>query len=232
MTTTQEDMREALSGLFPPATISWFTTFQTKTEVAEFLTKLDRKVEDKDVDSHPELIEFAEQYALGYTGSFEFMLEQRDACRRYGHLSLRQARGTMNCLRAELLRSGRYTDLQGSEQTAPSAASGQDIEPGVYVTADAIVKVQENRAGTNVYALVWESFSGTRLTLDGEVVQAHWVYQQGLIRNLVPEQRMTVEEAKKFATQWRQCARCGAKLEAAESVERGVGPICMKSFRI
>lgn len=114
------------------------------------------------------------------------------------------------------------------EKPKPTKA---DLEPGVYVLPDGtIVKVQENKAKTSVYSLAWESFNGTRLTLDGDVVKGSWTYNPLLLDSVKPEYRMTLEQAKKFTLVFGQCARCGRKLKAAESVEQGIGPVCIKSF--
>jgi hypothetical protein len=195
-------------------------TLTTRTEVADFLTGLGRRVEDTDVTAHPELQNYAGMWATEYTGNFGFMVDMKNSALEYGRLTVPQARGALNCLRAQLAK----------KPSAARSVTAQAIEPGVYVTADAIVKVQKNKAKTNVYALVWESFGGTRLTLDGETVQARWVYSPGLIGTLTTDNRMTVDEAKKFALKYGQCARCGRTLVAAESVERGIGPVCMKWF--
>lgn len=41
---------------------------------------------------------------------------------------------------------------------------------------------------------------------------------------------MTLDEAKAFILRYGQCVRCGRRLKAAESVERGIGPVCVRYF--
>lgn len=65
----------------------------------------------------------------------------------------------------------------------------------------------------NLYAKIWD---GTG-----------WAYAAGAIRHLRPEHRMTVERAKELSVRFGRCIRCGALLTAEESVERGIGPVCI-----
>jgi lactam utilization protein B len=85
------------------------------------------------------------------------------------------------------------------------------------------------KTGTR-YAKAWVDFGGTRLTLTGNKVKAHWDYQSGLVGQITPAMRMDLEQAKAFITLYGQCARCSRKLKAAESVAEGVGPVCKKWF--
>jgi len=108
----------------------------------------------------------------------------------------------------------------------------QALPVGVYVDPSdgSIYKVQDNKAKTRKYAKVWTDFSGTRLTVDSEVKSGKWDYVPGTIRHVRPEWKMTLEQAKKFILTFGQCVRCGRTLVAAESVERGIGPVCVKYF--
>lgn len=105
-------------------------------------------------------------------------------------------------------------------------------EPGVYTFPDgSVVKVQFNKAKDGVYAKRWVEFGGTRLVDDtSTVVKGHWVYEDHLIDGVKPEFRMDLEQAKAFILRYGQCARCSRKLKAAESVERGIGPVCKDYF--
>lgn len=106
-----------------------------------------------------------------------------------------------------------------------------DPEVGIYIDGDgAIWKVQQNKAKTNVYAKVWADHSGARLTLGGDQVHGEWDYVPGGIRNVRTARRMTLDEAKSFILIYGACVRCGRTLKAAESVERGIGPVCVTYF--
>jgi hypothetical protein len=107
-------------------------------------------------------------------------------------------------------------------------------DAGVYVLPDgAIVKAQANRAKDRVYALRWKDIT-TQRSLEqvaGGRVYGEWEYEQGLVDQVASEgRRMTLAEAKEFILRYGQCVRCSRKLKAAESVERGIGPVCVKYF--
>lgn len=105
-------------------------------------------------------------------------------------------------------------------------------EVGVYVLPDGtIVKAQPNKAKTNVYTLRWVTIGGERLVdATEEHVHGEWDYEPGLKKLIRPEYKMTLEQAKDFILRYGQCARCGRRLKAAESVERGIGPVCQRYF--
>lgn len=119
------------------------------------------------------------------------------------------------------------------EAPAPRENLGQTCEPGVYVLpdGDAIVKVQANQAKTRVYAKRWIETGERILDSDGVTrVRGDWEYAPGLIATIRPEHRMSLEQAKAFIVRYGRCVRCGRKLKAADSVERGIGPVCVKYF--
>jgi hypothetical protein len=51
-------------------------------------------------------------------------------------------------------------------------------------------------------------------------------YVSGLIREIKPEWRMTLEEASEWGALYGRCLRCSRTLTAEESIERAMGPIC------
>jgi hypothetical protein len=105
-------------------------------------------------------------------------------------------------------------------------------EIGVYVMADgSLWQVKPNKAKTRTYAKVWVDINGERLTLAGTRVRGEWDYQPGMLATVLKEGRkMTLEEAKAFTLLYGQCARCGRRLKAAQSVEQGIGPVCIRYF--
>lgn len=104
-------------------------------------------------------------------------------------------------------------------------------DSGVYVLPDgSIVKVQANKAKTKTYALRWHESPQRALEVGGRV-RGDYEYEQGLVQKVAAEGRkMTLEEAKAFIVKYGQCARCSRHLKAAESVERGIGPVCYQYF--
>jgi hypothetical protein len=121
-----------------------------------------------------------------------------------------------------------------AQQQAPVARIAPEAQ-GVYVIEgddeSQIVKVQATRDGQRTYAMRWEDRNAARLMGNGEHAHGEWVYEPGLVTVVAREGRkMTLDEAKAFIVLYGQCVRCGRHLKAAESVERGIGPVCVKYF--
>lgn len=110
--------------------------------------------------------------------------------------------------------------------------SADQPEIGVYVLPNGtIVQAKPNKAKTNVYTKRWVTIGGERLVdATEEHVHGEWEYAPELKREIRPEYKMTLEQAKDFILRYGQCARCGRRLKAAESVERGIGPVCQRYF--
>jgi hypothetical protein len=105
-------------------------------------------------------------------------------------------------------------------------------DAGVYVLPNGdIVKVQANKEKTRTYAKRWVVISGERLTEADTREHGEYQYEAGLVQQVATEGRkMRLEEAKAFIIRYGQCARCSRQLKAAESVERGIGPVCLRYF--
>jgi len=107
---------------------------------------------------------------------------------------------------------------------------------GVYVMPDgrivAVVASQQNKGRT--YGKLWiDGVTGERLTLAGGSANGKYEFVPGLIEEIARVGRkMNLEEAKQFILLFSRCARpqCGRKLTAKKSVERGIGPVCIKYF--
>lgn len=119
------------------------------------------------------------------------------------------------------------------EARAPQAHAQMAVEDaGVYVLPDGtIVKVQANKERTHTYAKRFVEISGERATEAGTRAHGEYRYEPGLIDQVARTGRkMTLEEAKAFIIRYGFCVRCGRHLKAAESVERGIGPVCIRYF--
>lgn len=114
----------------------------------------------------------------------------------------------------------------------PARPSNNDFEIGVYVLDDgSIVKVQPNKAKTSRYSMIWVELNGERLVdHDESRVNGDWEYAPQLIRQCDDAHRMTLEAAKAFILRYGRCVRCSRRLKAADSVERGIGPVCVNYF--
>jgi Family of unknown function (DUF6011) len=67
-----------------------------------------------------------------------------------------------------------------------------------------------------------------RLNGDGEHVRYEERKAPRMQHRLTDDDLMPLEDVKRLSIAYGHCIPCGAKLEAAESVERGIGPVCAK----
>lgn len=110
--------------------------------------------------------------------------------------------------------------------TAPRKASAtvktERPAPGFYICDGQIIKVQENQARTGVYAKL--------LVPSGTAKRGSWIYQPGLIDQLKGAKPATLKLMALYGQGTGTCGICGAELTNAESIERGIGPICASKF--
>jgi hypothetical protein len=177
-----------------------------------------------------DLIRFATEWAIRYEGSFSFMLDMQASARR-GLLSPGKAKGTLNCLRADVLRGGRKTTRK-AEVTVTAEGMYQDpdadlLDPAIGEELPAAIwKVQVSGAG-RPYAkqlMVRREVPSERHP-EGQL-RGRFEYAQGAVFNLKPEWKMTLEEAKGFGRLYGICCVCAAELADATSIANGIGPVC------
>ena len=108
------------------------------------------------------------------------------------------------------------SDLIAKLLAQPSAgARNPVVEQGMYQVAGSIYRVQASRETGNLYA--------KRLNTAGG-----FDYEQGAIRKLSADDKMTLEQAKAFGVETGLCCVCGAFLTDSKSVAQGIGPVCAK----
>jgi hypothetical protein len=104
-------------------------------------------------------------------------------------------------------------------------------EPGVYELPDGtIYVVRPNQAKSRLYAKRLVEINAERALEEGGRVQIDFEYEKGAIFKIKPEHKMELERAKELTVRYGRCIVCGARLKDAKSVERGIGPVCIKSF--
>ena len=69
---------------------------------------------------------------------------------------------------------------------------------------------------------------GDRLALDGEHVRYEEVKAPGMQWKLLDSELVPMDELSRLGVQFGHCIVCGTVLEVAESIERGIGPVCAK----
>lgn len=121
--------------------------------------------------------------------------------------------------------------LRNQPRDVAAASAGDALEPGVYERNGTVYVVKFNRAKTNLYAKRMVEVAGERLTEVDTRVKLDFEYAPGTIRHLRPGDRMPLDRAKELIVRYGRCLNCGRTLKAADSVERGIGPVCVKAFR-
>jgi hypothetical protein len=139
-----------------------------------------------------------------------------------------EALAALAILRLEWHR-GLATELRAEQvikklQALPLRNRARHIEPGVYETATGLVRVYwGQRTGRTLAKLVmWDG--------DKHV----WFQYMGLASKHVSAdaRRLTVEEIgdATLAMNSTVCLVCGRRLDDPESVQRGIGPVCIQNY--
>lgn len=112
--------------------------------------------------------------------------------------------------------------LRGIERDNNDARASLNpvTEAGLYRDGDTVYRVKWNKEGTNLYAV--------RFVPEATSKSARFVYEGGAVKRLNADNRLTVEEAEKLGAHYGVCCVCGAELTDAKSIERGIGPVCVK----
>lgn len=187
----------------------------TLAEIETWLSGLGRKVEFSEVK--PEMVAAVTEWAKGYEGTFEFMLDMRKAATRKP-LTIGQTKGTLNCLRADIARRPAAKPAQGT--SAPKIERKVVTEDGMYQDPEGnIFKVQVAKQGSgNLYA--------KRL----DVEMGKFEYERGLLYKINPDWKMSLEAAKAFGQLYGFCCVCARDLTDETSIAEGIGPVCAGRF--
>lgn len=131
------------------------------------------------------------------------------------------------------------SEYLGGQESHRTAQTPVTLEAGMYQMDETIYKVQLAVHGSgNPYAKRLVKTDRCRECdgveeYDHDGVTGHkydpkWTfeYAPGAIRELRPEHRMTLEEAKAFGALYGTCCVCGRTLTNETSIEEGIGPIC------
>ena len=105
------------------------------------------------------------------------------------------------------------------------------LTPGVYETAEGVYVVKQTKDKERLYAKRLIEIGGSRVTEAGNHVQIDFVYEPGAINRIKLTDKMDVEKGKALAVRYGRCLNCGRFLKAAVSVEQGIGPVCIKSYK-
>lgn len=167
-------------------------------------------------------------FLMQYDGDFGYLVDmKRKTADGTYQMTDKQVNAVLRCKAVEEKRRG------GREKM-------HEVELGVYKVSRNggegdfnfdVYKVQQTRDKQRRYAKKLVPINGWRMNDEGDRVQWSWEYARGALALLQPEHRMSEEDARQFGLQYRICAACGRGLKQADSVERGIGPVCIKWFR-
>lgn len=102
-----------------------------------------------------------------------------------------------------------------------SSKSAEPVSEGIYIKDDTVYKAIESQNG-RMYA--------KELVVEDEFGTTSWNYAPGAISRLSLEDKATLERAAQYGKITGVCAMCGRKLTNEESIERGIGPICLEKM--
>jgi len=114
--------------------------------------------------------------------------------------------------------SAAIEELKGMVAKARSSRKPELVAEGIYRrSADgAMFRVQTSEAGRRYAKLL--------LPTGG------WGYERGAIYTLAASERLTLAELEAWGLDTGVCAVCGRLLSTAESVARGIGPVCASRY--
>lgn len=69
-----------------------------------------------------------------------------------------------------------------------------------------------------------------RMNQDGAISKLTFERAKGMVYRLKEEHRLTHARAEELSIQYGNCICCGKGLKVAESVKRGIGPVCAKKY--
>lgn len=130
-------------------------------------------------------------------------------------------------------RLGKYAAMRLIDRlkAAPVDTSSRGtLKPGVYMHNGVIYVVKLNRHHTALQARRLVEIGGRRLNAADQVVRIEFEYAPGVLGKIRPEEMMTLDEARPYVLRYGKCIFCNTPLKDATSVERGVGPVCLKRY--
>lgn len=222
-TTTSEPVRRSGdAGQLTPVMGAAATAEPTPpAEVEAWLLGLGRKVEAVDVTDS--LRRAAAIWARDYTGSFEFMVEMR-AKAATGRFSAMQAKATLNCWRADLLRAA---DRPATPAAAPAGDVAAIPEGRYAYTTEAghtgFAKVEHGEGA-------WAGHVFVRLLVGAPGAFRTERTSRAASAAILAKIAADGPEAAsvRFGHEVGQCGRCGSPLTNEESRRAGIGPDCAK----
>jgi hypothetical protein len=103
--------------------------------------------------------------------------------------------------------------------------------PGAFKKDNEIYIIKYNMDKTYLYSLKLKEAPSDRLNAKGEKVAFEFEYFPQAMKFLTNEDRMSLEEGKRLTILYGRCIICGHRLKVAQSLEKGMGPVCANYFK-
>lgn len=129
-----------------------------------------------------------------------------------------------------LIEQGKRARTTAAIAQASATTPDEALTPGMYKIDGVVYQVRPNQEKTRLYAKRLVEINTDRITEDDQIVQVEFEYERGAVFRIKPTDRMGLEEGKALCIRYGKCICCGRVLKAAKSVERGIGPVCIKYF--
>lgn len=196
-------------------------------EVCDWLLTLDRKVEVRDIDHIRGRV--AKGWLRRYQGDFQFLTDLKA---RGGVRSDAQAKGVLNCLRAELLRR----PAPAATPAAPAAEgiSVHGIEPGRYAyqpddgQAQFLI-IERPEDGNYAGCTFVKAQLGPNVEKAGWQGARHATYRGSHVNALKVIMADPEAAMRLYGHLLGHCGACGLPLTNEESREAGIGPVCRRN---
>ena len=165
----------------------------------------------------------------------DFIQAMFKAYTSYGHLTKGQLRGLLNCIRAEVLAADKnagavITQITTGEEPLDlrSIPSGRYAVPHEDTTAFYIIdNIQDDKSKWNNWIFVNILASDTKIKCGSQRPgQTYQGKHENLLRKIL---KNPYEAAVLFGKLIGKCSICGRTLTDPESIELGIGPICLQN---
>lgn len=125
--------------------------------------------------------------------------------------------------------------LLGIPRPAPTREkppNSERLEDGLYrspVTGSVLKVLHAVHGSGKQYVKIFQPPQIDKLNADGTTSPGKPTWIRGtlrVLRNVNPEDRLSLEEAKEYGRLYGQCMVCGRPLTDETSIEKGIGPVC------
>lgn len=226
---------------------------------ADWLRTHDGKVEDWEIDANPiDMEKLAILYLRAEVqrgNDFEYIQSVGQSAQRYGVISRPQARGLLNCMRANVLRKASLATEQAAPEhkhdtEAATAELPQTMSEKLPRGIFTVIRSDDSHRTYRITVPEWGDFrdgrvqvsllTGPQNTSDYQGVAflfpnhrvAIWKRYQESAENLRQDILALVDPesaeaaGKRYAMESGNCYKCNRTLTTPESIEAGIGPVC------